>query len=359
MAKITIKVGSNLLVQQDGQLDKRYIVELCREIGNLMSEGHQVVLVSSGARAAGYGYLNKSNAQEADLYMKQALCAVGQVQLMKLYESAMSFYGIKVAQILLTREDFSHRKRFLNLRNTLIGLTEMEILPIVNENDSVATEEIMFGDNDVLASMFAIGWNADYLLLMTSVDGVIDQNGKVIPFYREDTTNMAIAKNASSRWGSGGITSKIRAARAAAAAGIQTSICNGKKLENIAQFVLTGQTGTVFERVGPIKAKKAWIGFLSKPKGSIFINEGAKIAIENNRSLLPVGVVHIEGDFQAGDVVEIRLDDGTFLGKGIINFSSAEAKKIVGLKSDQLEDVLGYSCSKVLIHIDNLWKRDN
>jgi glutamate 5-kinase len=207
--------------------------------------------------------------------------------------------------------------------------------------------------------MFAIGWNADYLLLMTSVDGVIDQNGKVIPFYREDTTNMAIAKNASSRWGSGGITSKIRAARAAAAAGIQTSICNGKKLENIAQFVLTGQTGTVFERVGPIKAKKAWIGFLSKPKGSIFINEGAKIAIENNRSLLPVGVVHIEGDFQAGDVVEIRLDDGTFLGKGIINFSSAEAKKIVGLKSDQLEDVLGYDCSKVLIHIDNLWKRDN
>ena len=355
MARIIIKAGSNLLVKKDGQLNKQYIAELSRKLATLIENGHQVVLVSSGAKAAGYGYLSGKFAAP-DLYMKQALCAAGQVQLMKLYETALDLYGIKTAQVLLTRDDFGDRKRFLNLRNTMIGITEMGMLPIVNENDTVATDEIMFGDNDALASMFAIGWEADFLVLLTSVDGVLNENGEVIATF---DSSVKLKKITSTSWGSGGIMSKIRSARGAAAAGVRTCICSGKRLDNISGFVDSGTAGTVFPQKEHPNARKAWIGFLSMPKGEIAVNQGVAEALKYGKSILPVGITGASGDFSKGDVVEIKLDNNEILGKGIINFSVEELLSIKGKKSNQIHKVLGYEGSRVAMHINNIWKYDN
>ena len=185
MSKVVIKVGSNLLVKQTGEIDKSYIIELARVISGLKEKGNTCILITSGAKAAGYGKAQKENIEE-DLYIKQALCAIGQVQLMKLYELAFDMYDEKVAQILINRDDFGHRERFLNLRNTLIGLNEMGFIPIANENDTVSTNEITFGDNDILAAMTAIGWKSDYLLLLSSVEGLLDDKGKLIKMFSSE-----------------------------------------------------------------------------------------------------------------------------------------------------------------------------
>jgi len=359
MSKIVIKVGSNLLVDRNGAINKKYIIELAGKIAELYAQNNKVVLVSSGARASGYGYLKYQSNQESELYMKQALCAVGQVQLMKLYETAFDFYGLKIAQLLLTRDVFNNRKRFLNLRNTLIGLLEMGIVPIVNENDTVATDEIMFGDNDILASMFAIGWNADFLVLLTSVNGLMSDDGNIIENFNENIKLKSLSKT---NWGSGGISTKIEAAKKASKAGVKVCICNGRNLENIISFVKNGKPlmGTIFEIKNSkhLKARKAWIGLLSKSKGRVYINSGAEQAIMNGKSLLPVGITEIEGVFKAGDVVEILNEKKKVLGRGISNFADFEAKKIIGLKNEELKKVLGYEGSKVFIHRDNMWLED-
>lgn len=354
MSRIIVKAGSNLLVKKDGQIDKRYIAELTRTLAGLIEKGHQVVLISSGAKAAGYGYLS-GKYSSSDLYIKQTLCAAGQVQLMKLYETSLDLYGIKVAQVLLTREDFGSRKRFLNLRNTMIGITETGLLPIINENDTIATDEIMFGDNDSLASMFAIGWDADFLVLMTSVNGVLDEKGETIKIFDK---SIKLKKISSTSWGSGGINTKIRAARGAAAVGVRTCICNGKHLKNISEFVETGIAGTVFPEKEHPNARKAWIGFLSIPNGEIVVNKGVAEALKHGKSILPVGIVDIMGNFNKGDVVEIKQDNGKNLGKGIVNFSHEELNKIKGKRSNQFHKILGYEGSRVAIHIDNLWRSD-
>lgn len=356
MSKIVIKVGSNLLVDNSGNINKKYVIELAGKISELYSQNNQLVLVSSGAKASGYGYLKYQLTQDSDLYLKQALCAVGQVQLMKLYETAFDFFNLKIAQLLLTRDVFSNRKRFLNLRNTLIGLIEMGVIPIVNENDTVAIDEIMFGDNDILASMFAIGWNADFLILLTSVDGVIDETGNIIRIFDEKIKLQSLKK---SNWGSGGIETKVEAAKKASKAGIKVCICNGKKLDNIIEFVKNGMpySGTVFNPKNGkhLKAKKTWIGMLSNTKGRVYINSGAEQAIKNGKSLLPVGVVKVEGDFKTGDVVEILGKNNKVIGKGITNLDSSKAQKILGLKTEELKKIFGEEISKVFIHRDNMW----
>lgn len=354
MKKIVVKVGSNLLVKDDGTIDKEYMVELARTLARLFQEDNQVVLVTSGAKAAGYGVVSHKDVDQ-DLYIKQALCAIGQVQLMKLYEGVFDFYGIKVAQLLMNREDFSNRKRFLNLRNTLIGLLEMGFLPIVNENDTVSTEEISFGDNDVLAAMFAIGWKSDYLFLLSTIDGIIDETGKKIDEYNFGTR---LKRLPGSGWGTGGIQTKIRAARAASAAGVESCISNGKKLENLEKFIKGENIGTRFKARNTINSRKAWIGFLSSTSGVAVVNKGAEMALKKSKSLLPVGVVEIKGDFHTGDIIDVLSDDGNRIGKGISNFDSIEIRKIAGLKSQKAKEKLGYDCPTVFIHADNFWKED-
>ncbi|PLV59037.1 glutamate 5-kinase [Thermotoga sp. KOL6] len=348
--KVVVKVGSNLLVSGSG-LRKSYIAELCREIAYLKQEGHDVAIITSGARAAGFTYLGKRKRAQ-DLHTKQALCAVGQVQLMKVYETAFDLYGVKIAQILLTRDTFSNRKRYLNLRNTLIGLSEFNVIPIVNENDTVATEEITLGDNDTLAAMFSIAWNADLLVLFTVVDGVVGIDGKVIEKYDQDVELKNLGK---SKWGTGGIKSKVESALVASQCGVRVSICNGNDVSNLTKLVNGESVGTMFEPKQKLRAKKAWIAFLSEPNGKIYVNEGAEQALKEGNSLLPVGVLRVEGTFDVGDVVEIVNEKEELVGKGIVNYSSIDLEKIAGHKTSELKKILGYEGSKVVIHIDNMW----
>ena len=352
MSRIVLKVGSNLLVKRDREIDKKYITELAREIAILKSSGNQVVLVSSGAKAAGFGYL-EGRRTSSDLYMKQALCAAGQVQLMKLYENVFDLFGERIAQILVNRDDFGDRKRFLNLRNTLIGLIELGLIPVVNENDTTSTEEIMFGDNDILASMFAIGWQADLLILMSTVEGIVDENGEVISVF---DTSRRLKNIENSSWGTGGIKTKIRAGRAASASGIRSCICNGRDLNNIERFAKGDDIGTVFPSIESPGARKTWIGFLSTPKGSIKINRGAEGAIARGKSLLAIGVEEVSGDFSEGEVVSILSVDGSEIARGISNFTSLEVDKIRGVRSDRISSILGHDCAKVVVHIDNSYR---
>jgi len=345
MARVVVKIGSNLLVDEFGNIKKDYIAELVRELSRLMKQGHSLALVSSGARAAGYGYLNGFS-EKKELYLKQALCAAGQVQLMKIYETAFDFYGIKIAQILLTRDDFIYRDRFLNLRNTLIGLTEIGLMPIINENDTIATDEITLGDNDCLASKFSIGWNADHLILLTSVDGVLDKNGKLIRIFDPE---LELMKKSSTSWGSGGMLSKIDMVKESAMAGVNACICNGNIPENIGKFVNGDYIGTLFSSDNSMKARERWIAFISESKGTIILDRGAVFAVKNKKSILPVGITDFSGEFEIGDIVEVFDESKKVIGRGMVNCPSKNMEHLIGKKSNEIDD----SFNKIFIHIDN------
>lgn len=351
MARIVIKVGSNLLIDKSG-VKKDYIIELVSAIAKLIKDNHKVALVTSGAAASGRKILELHH-QNEDLLSKQALCAVGQVKIMGIYEDAFGFYNINVGQLLLTRDDFSDRKRYLNLRNTLIGLENLGVLPIVNENDTIAVEEIKFGDNDILSSMFSVCWGADYLFLMTSVDGVLDTNGRVVVEYNSKETQKSIAKMKKTSFGTGGIDSKIQAGIMASESGVDTYIINGTILENIFRALRGENPGTRFV---PPKSKKlpkrlSWIKYLSKPKGKLHINDGAYKAISERKSLLPVGITDVEGRFGKGDVV-LLVYKGKIVARGITNYSNIEISKFKGLRTVEIpSDLLYY---EEVVHTNNL-----
>lgn len=348
MARMVIKVGSNLLVNQRG-VRKSYLIELVSKINKLLDGGHEVALVTSGAGASGKTYLGLDKSTN-NLISKQALCAVGQVQLMNVYQNAFDFYQRKIAQILLTKDDFSDHKRYLNLRNTLIGLKGLGIVPIINENDTVAVDEIKFGDNDTLSAMFSICWSAEYLILMTSVDGVIDENGNLIKEYVQGTK---IASIEGTTFGTGGITSKISAALMAAESGVEAYIINGKELNNIDLVCSSQNPGTKFTPSiqKKLSSRKSWLKYLSKSKGNLHINEGAYEALKKRKSLLPVGIVSVDGQFEKGDSVNVVFNR-SIVAKGIVNYSSQEVKRIMGLKSSEIpEELFTY---EEVIHADNI-----
>ncbi|MCX7653543.1 MAG: glutamate 5-kinase [Fervidobacterium sp.] len=348
MAKVVLKVGSNLLVGQGG-IKKEYIIEMVATVNKLLNNKHRVAIVTSGAAASGRKVLKIDT---HDMVSKQALCAVGQVQLMNIYENAFSFYNRKVAQILLTRDDFSDRTRFLNLRNTLIGLENFKVIPIINENDTVAVEEIKLGDNDILSAMFSICWGADYLLLLTSVDGVIGENGEIVKEYVVGFDQVKIAKLEKTSFGSGGIDSKIIAGRMAAESGIKTYIINGNELGNILRVLNGENPGTRFvvQSGRRLSKRLSWLKYISKPKGRIYVNDGAFEAMSKRKSLLPVGILKVEGKFDKGDVVSIYFNDKLFA-KGIVNYSSDEVEVIKGMKTNEIpEDIFTY---EEVIHADN------
>ncbi|GAB6188701.1 glutamate 5-kinase [Marinitoga arctica] len=344
MEKIVIKIGSNLLIKNN-EINKRFIINLSSIISSLIDDGKRVVIVSSGANAAGLKYLNLHPLKS--LSQKQALCAVGQVQLMKIYEQAFDFYNKKIAQILLTRDDFSNRYRFLNLKNTLIGLNQLNIIPIINENDTISIEEIKFGDNDMLSAYFSVGWGADGLIILTSVDGIYDENEKIIKEYN-DSINLLKLKKTS--FGTGGIDSKISAGKIASDAGVKTCICNGNYLYNINMFINGNNPGTIFMPNKKMKNKKAWIAYLSKSKGKIYINKGAKEAILKRKSLLPVGIEKTEGNFIKGDPVNIYYKN-KLIAKGLANFTRDEIDMIKGKKSKEILKEFDY---EEFIHTDNI-----
>jgi len=351
VAKIVLKVGSNLLVKEDS-INKTYIMNLVAVVNEIIEAGNQVAVVSSGAAASGRALLSLRGISRSIL-SKQALCALGQPKLIEIYQQAFDFFNRHVAQILLTKDDFNNRQRFLNLRNTLIGLSELGIVPIVNENDTVSVEEIKFGDNDMLSAMFSICWGADYLFLMTSVDGVIGEGGKVIETYPVDTPNVRIADLGKTSFGTGGISSKIMAAKIAVESGVNAFIVNGRTLECVKK-VLSGQkcgTQFVLSKHRKLSQRESWVKYISKPKGVLYVNDGAYTALLARKSLLPVGILNIEGSFEEGDVVLIAHEN-EIIGRGIVNYSSKDLDEIKGLKSSEIpEDIYTYD---EVIHADNL-----
>ncbi|PKL51648.1 MAG: glutamate 5-kinase [Nitrospira bacterium HGW-Nitrospira-1] len=360
--RFVIKIGSNILSHELMGLDTDIIRSLAKNISKISSMGYEVVIVSSGAVAAGMKKLGLKS-KPGDIILKQAAAAIGQSTLMWAYEKAFAEYEHKIAQILLTGEDFSDRKKYINSKNTIITLLSYGIIPVINENDTVTTEEIKFGDNDNLAALVAILIEAERLVILSDVDGLYEENPKVnsktrlIPYVEEITSDIEnIAGGTGSAVGTGGMYSKILAAKKAVSHGIAVSITNGRKPELLISILEGKERGTFFK---PCKEKishrKGWLAYSSRPKGAITIDAGAVKAITGmGKSLLPTGIINIEGNFEVGDSVNCLNADGKRVAKGLINYSSSDMKKIMRKKTSEIEKILGYKYSDEAIHRDNM-----
>jgi glutamate 5-kinase len=359
--KILIKIGSAVLTGADG-LDLSIVDSLVTEMSELVRQNYSVVVVTSGAIASGKHRLNITGKLKS-IPEKQAAAAVGQGRLMRVYSKSFEKNGIYVAQILLTLSDLTDRQRFLNIRNTLSTLMEWKVTPIINENDSVAVDEIKFGDNDNLAAMIANIVEADLFINLTNTAGLYDCNpaeskkAKLIGLVSEFTDEIeAIATAETSSAGTGGMKSKVLAAKKVTAIGIPCIIAPGKK-KNVLTDILAGKKiGTLFLPMADrLNSKKYWIAFTLRSRGKLIIDDGARSALlEKDKSLLPSGIIDVEGDFAVGDPVSCIDGAGTVIAKGLVNFSSAEIRKIMGLKTAKIEQILGHKDYTEVIHRDNL-----
>ncbi|MBF0506049.1 MAG: glutamate 5-kinase [Nitrospirae bacterium] len=362
MARIVIKIGSNILTEASGGLSYRRIRAIAGDVSGVYDMGHEVVIVSSGAVAAGMKKLGLGG-KPKEIRLKQAAAAVGQSSLMRAYERSFENLGKKVAQALLTREDFSDRVRYLNSKNTLITLLSYGIIPVINENDTVATDEIKFGDNDQLAALVSGLIDAERLIILSDVDGLYDSDpkknvdAKMISSVDAVTPDIiSAAGGAGSAVGTGGMYSKILAARKALSHGIKVNIISGRKKGLIASLITGVHSGTEFRpSVKKISSRKGWIAYAIKPRGSLTIDDGAVRAVrKSGKSLLPAGVVGIDGTFDTGDAVNCVDLKGNKIAKGIVNYSAADIGKIKGKKTSEIERILGYKYSDEIIHRDNL-----
>ncbi len=359
--RVVVKVGSNVLTEDNG-LNLKVMRSLSRQIGKLIENGLEVILVSSGAMASGVKKLSLP-ARPEELPKRQAVAAVGQAGLMMEYEKAFGRHGLKVAQILLTSEDLSNRKRYLNARNTLNTLLSWQVVPIINENDTVWVEEIKLGDNDNLAAMITLLMDAGLLINLTDINGLFTRDPRFHPDAELIDTVTRINKDTEKyagdilgALGTGGMISKIKAARKVNSAGVPMIIAKGDK-PNILLKLFSGQKhGTYFmPQKQRLTSRKCWIAYSLKPKGTIKIDDGAVKAILNNgKSLLPSGIIAVKSDFGVGAAVEFQNQRSESLGIGLVNYSSADIDKIKGLKSNRIKQVLGHKSYDEIIHRDNL-----
>ena len=358
--RLVVKVGSSLLVNDSGELNRAWLDSLADDLAALAREGHQLLVVSSGAIAIGSSVLgiNKRRARLEDL---QAAAAAGQVQLVYAYQEALRSHDIRAAQILLTLEDTENRRRFLNARRTLGKLLERSVIPIINENDTVATEEIRYGDNDRLAARVAQLVMADALILLSDVDGLYtaDPGGnraaehipKVASISKEI---LAMAGQTQSDVGSGGMATKVQAAGIATHAGCSTLIASGL-IAHPLQALNDGARHTIFlASATPAAVRKQWLAGVLEVNGELVLDDGAVNALREGNSLLPVGVAAVSGVFRRGDVVQLKNASGTDIGRGLTEYSSDEAARLVGVRSDEIEASLGYSGRSVMVHRDEL-----
>jgi len=362
MIRLVVKIGSNILADEKEGLNAKRISSIAADIAELKKEGCEVVIVSSGAVAAGMRKLGLKQ-KPKDIRLKQAAAAVGQSSLMWAYEKSFSEFGAKVAQVLLTQEDFSDRKRYINSKNTLLTLLSYGIVPVVNENDTVATDEIKFGDNDNLAALVSILVEADRLVILSDVEGLYTEDPRYNPAAElvscvEEISGSIekIAGGAGTAIGTGGMYSKVLAAKKATAHGIPVNILSGKKKGLILSIVKEKQCGTYFRPgVCRMSHRKGWIAYSSRTKGTLVLDDGATKAITAmGKSLLPSGIAVVEGEFELGDAVHCTDLRGKKIAKGIVNYSSSDLKKIMGRKTSEIEKVLGYKYSDEAIHRDNL-----
>ncbi len=359
--RVVVKVGSSILTDEDGSISKERILYIVEDIASLVRDKKEVVLVSSGAVAAGRGRL-KGFSEEEIIPFKQALAAIGQGLLMSIYNDIFSIYNIPVAQILLAPEDISHRKKYLNAKNTFKYLFSWGVVPIVNENDTVAVSEIKFGDNDTLSALVSSLVDADLLILLSDVEGLYDKNpaiygdARFIPEVKEVTEDIeALAGDRGTERAVGGMKTKIKAAKIATMSGVDMVIASGFKRGNLVRILRGEEVGTLFcaKREG-LHSRKKWI-VSSMAKGKIVIDEGAKKALlQNGRSLLPSGIIRVIGKFDSGDIVDIVDIEGSIIGKGISYYSATEVDKIKGKHTSLIKDILGYKDYNEIVDRDNM-----
>ena len=356
--RVVVKIGSALLVDPATGLRADWLTSLAADVARLRARGQDVVLVSSGSIALGRTVLGLPSGDLA-LEQSQAAAAVGQIELARAYAEALAPHGITTAQVLLTLEDSEDRRRYLNTRSTMSTLLGLGVTPIVNENDTIATDEIRYGDNDRLAARVAVTVGADVLVLLSDVDGLYSGNPRTDPDARRyDVVDRitpeieAQAGDAGSGLSKGGMKTKLIAARMATEAGCAMAITLGSRM-NPLRALEDGAPATWFTaKVTPQAARKRWIGGM-KPRGTITVDAGAARALAQGRSLLPAGVTGVEGDFGRGDPVAIAGPDGR-LGQGLVRYTAEEARAIRGLSTDDIEGVLGYKPRAALIHRDDM-----
>ncbi|MDX1992050.1 MAG: glutamate 5-kinase [bacterium] len=359
--RIVVKLGTSTLTAGTPHLSRQRMLEIVQQIARLHQQGHEMLVVSSGAQAAGRERLGFPDLGRA-LPAKQMLAAVGQGRLMQLYGDLFDIFGIAVGQVLLTRDDLSHRTRYLNARDTLLTLIEQRVIPIINENDTVATEEIRVGDNDNLSALVASVVEADLLVLLTDIAGLYsadprrDSSAQLIPFVpRIDEATYALAGGTGSKLGTGGMLTKIEAAHTASRSGVTTVIASGSESNVLARVVNGDEIGTRFAPVSSaVESRKRWL-LTDKAQGIVRVDAGAAAAITGrSASLLPVGITQVEGDFVRGATVSVRDPNGLEIAHGLSNYGSEELRKLPGMKSSQIADVLGYSYGDHVIHRNNM-----
>lgn len=359
--RVVIKIGSSLLVDANtGQLDHHWLDALAAEVGVLVGRGQQPVLVSSGAIALGRKYLGLGPEQRR-LEQQQAAAAAGQVLLAHAYQEALGRHGLKVAQMLLTLGDTESRPRYLNARNTLETLIAAGAIAVINENDSVATEEIRYGDNDRLAARVAVMCSAECLVLLSDVDGLYDADPATSDsarlVRRIDTITPeieALAGSSRTAFGTGGMKTKLEAARICMTAGCAAAITNGRRANPISSLDQDSRCTWFMPATSTRLARKRWIAGSLEPCGSVTIDAGAEQSLRAGKSLLPVGIVAVEGEFRRGDAVRIRGRDGRDLGCGLAGYAGSEVRQLIGRRSDEIEAILGYRDRDEVIHRDNM-----
>ena len=359
---IVIKIGSSLLVDNKKGVRKKWLSSFAKDVKKLKSKNKKIIIVSSGAIALG---CKKMNYNKIDLKLdkSQALASIGQIELMNLFSQTFSKFKLNISQILLTLDDTEERRRSINAKRTLENLFKIDFIPIVNENDTIATSEIKFGDNDRLASRVAQISNADTLILLSDVDGLFTKNPKKyknaelikeVRDLKKDTKNINI--KGMTRLGSGGMNTKIEAAKICNLAGCNMVIANGLKLNPITEIQKKNNCTWFLSKVTKLHARKKWIISSVSPKGELVIDEGAKKALINGKSLLAAGIKKVSGIFKKGDHIKILDNKRKEFARGLSSFSSDEINKIIGCHSNEIQNILGYISKSEVVHKDDMVK---
>ena len=360
--RIVVKIGSTLLVDPErGTVHRKWLEALASDFAKCRQHGQQVIIVSSGAIAVGRRHLELKDGK-LKLEESQAAAATGMVRLAHAYQEVLAHHEMTVAQVLVTLDDSESRRRYLNARNTLETLLKLGAVPLINENDTVATDEIRFGDNDRLAARVAAMISADTLVLLSNIDGLYDRDPRIfddarlVPEIRGGITDevQAMAGTSMSNDGSGGMTTKLEAARIALGAGSRMVITDGTAPNPLKMIEDGGPCTWFLPDANPKTARKRWIASALKPSGEIVVDDGALKALNSGKSLLPAGVTAINGSFDRGDAVIVRTSDGREIGRGISAYSSDDARGIMGNKTSEIESILGYRGRDEMIHRDDL-----
>ena len=359
--RIVVKVGTSTLTHSTGKLNFNRLEQLVRQLTDLRNQGKEVVLVTSGAVGAGMGRLGLTK-RPASIVERQALAAIGQGLLMQIYEKLFAEYGQVVAQVLLTRSDVSERQRYLNARNTLLALLNYQVIPIINENDTVATEELKIGENDALSALVTGLIDGELLVLLSDIDGLYTSDPKqnpdaeLIPCVPEITPEIRqMAGGAGSSFGTGGMITKLNAAQMATSAGAMMVLMNGKDPSKLQQLFEGKPVGTVFlSKHSVVNHRKRWIAYGPQIGGELVIDRGAERAMTTDgKSLLPSGIIRISGNFEEGDLVRILSIDGTEIGRGFTNYNREQLSQIIGKKTSEIEKILGFKNADEVVHRDN------